>query len=136
MQNRTSIIIAHRMSTIEKCDKIFVLEDGKVRPIRELVDIERVRAPGPAGAGPIRDDAVGSEVHAVGRVVCGGCRWGLSVRVLSRPIGFGIPIAVLLPAEAVSRHRRSQPRRCVGGGKGRGHGASGDRLPTVTYSDR
>ena len=24
------IIIAHRMSTIEKCDKIFVIEDGKV----------------------------------------------------------------------------------------------------------
>lgn len=30
MKNRTVIIIAHRMSTIEKCDKIFVLEDGKV----------------------------------------------------------------------------------------------------------
>ena len=30
MQNRTVIIIAHRMSTIEKCDKIFVLEEGKV----------------------------------------------------------------------------------------------------------
>lgn len=28
MSGRTSIIIAHRMSTIEKCDKIFVLEDG------------------------------------------------------------------------------------------------------------
>jgi ATP-binding cassette subfamily B (MDR/TAP) protein 1 len=28
MEGRTSIIIAHRMSTIEKCDKIFVLEDG------------------------------------------------------------------------------------------------------------
>jgi len=31
MENRTSIIIAHRMSTIEKCDKIFVLEDGQVK---------------------------------------------------------------------------------------------------------
>jgi len=30
MSGRTSIIIAHRMSTIEKCDKIFVLESGKV----------------------------------------------------------------------------------------------------------
>ena len=30
MQNRTSIIIAHRMSTIEKCDKIFMLEEGRV----------------------------------------------------------------------------------------------------------
>lgn len=30
MQGRTTIIIAHRMSTIENCDKIFVLETGKV----------------------------------------------------------------------------------------------------------
>lgn len=30
MKGRTTIIIAHRMSTIEKCNKIFVLETGKV----------------------------------------------------------------------------------------------------------
>ena len=30
MKGRTTIIIAHRMSTIEKCDKIFALEYGKV----------------------------------------------------------------------------------------------------------
>lgn len=30
MEGRTTIIIAHRMSTIENCDKIFVLESGKV----------------------------------------------------------------------------------------------------------
>lgn len=30
MKGRTTIIIAHRMSTIEGCDKIFVLEDGRV----------------------------------------------------------------------------------------------------------
>lgn len=30
MKGRTTIIIAHRMSTIEKCNKIFVLESGKV----------------------------------------------------------------------------------------------------------
>ena len=30
MQGKTTIIIAHRMSTIEGCDKIFVLEQGKV----------------------------------------------------------------------------------------------------------
>ena len=29
--NRTTIIIAHRMSTIEKCDKIFVLESGTLK---------------------------------------------------------------------------------------------------------
>lgn len=30
MKNRTVIIIAHRMSTIERCSKIFVLEHGRV----------------------------------------------------------------------------------------------------------
>lgn len=30
MEGKTTIIIAHRMSTIEKCDKIFVLEQGRV----------------------------------------------------------------------------------------------------------
>lgn len=30
MKDRTTIVIAHRMSTIERCDKIFVLEYGKV----------------------------------------------------------------------------------------------------------
>jgi ABC-type multidrug transport system fused ATPase/permease subunit len=31
MKGRTTIVIAHRMSTIEKCDKIFVLDNGKVK---------------------------------------------------------------------------------------------------------
>jgi len=31
MKGRTTIIIAHRMSTIEGCDKIFVLENGRVK---------------------------------------------------------------------------------------------------------
>jgi subfamily B ATP-binding cassette protein MsbA len=30
MKGRTTIIIAHRMSTIEKCNKIFVLENGRL----------------------------------------------------------------------------------------------------------
>jgi len=30
-EGRTMIVIAHRMSTIEKCDKIFVLETGTVK---------------------------------------------------------------------------------------------------------
>jgi ABC-type multidrug transport system fused ATPase/permease subunit len=30
MQGRTTIVIAHRMSTIEKCSKIYVLENGRV----------------------------------------------------------------------------------------------------------
>jgi len=31
MTGRTTIIIAHRMGTIEKCNKIFVLESGNVK---------------------------------------------------------------------------------------------------------
>ncbi len=31
MEGRTTIIIAHRMSTIQNCQKIFVLEEGKVK---------------------------------------------------------------------------------------------------------
>lgn len=31
MKNRTTIVIAHRMSTIKSCGKIFLLEEGKVK---------------------------------------------------------------------------------------------------------
>jgi ABC-type multidrug transport system fused ATPase/permease subunit len=31
MKGKTTIVIAHRMSTIQNCNKIFVLEDGKVK---------------------------------------------------------------------------------------------------------
>jgi len=37
---RTMIIIAHRMSTIEKCQKIFVLEHGKVIEEGNLEDLK------------------------------------------------------------------------------------------------
>lgn len=30
MQNRTSIVIAHRLTTVEKCDRVAVLEDGVI----------------------------------------------------------------------------------------------------------
>ena len=30
MENRTCIVIAHRLSTVEKCDRILVLENGKL----------------------------------------------------------------------------------------------------------
>jgi len=30
MKDRTSIVIAHRLSTVEKCDRLLVLEDGKL----------------------------------------------------------------------------------------------------------
>jgi len=30
MKDRTSIVIAHRLSTVEKCDRILVLESGRL----------------------------------------------------------------------------------------------------------
>ena len=30
MTDRTSIVIAHRLSTVEKCDRILVLESGRL----------------------------------------------------------------------------------------------------------
>ena len=30
MQGRTSIVIAHRLTTVEKCNRVVVLENGKV----------------------------------------------------------------------------------------------------------
>jgi len=30
MVNRTSIIIAHRLSTVEKCNRVAVIQDGKI----------------------------------------------------------------------------------------------------------
>ena len=39
-KGRTTIIIAHRMSTIENCDKIFVLEHGKVKEEGTFQDLK------------------------------------------------------------------------------------------------
>lgn len=40
MTNRTTVIIAHRMSTIEKCSKIFLLEEGKVKEEGNFDDLK------------------------------------------------------------------------------------------------
>lgn len=40
MEGRTTIIIAHRMSTIEKCSKIFVLEEGRVKEEGNFNDLK------------------------------------------------------------------------------------------------
>lgn len=39
-ESRTTIVIAHRMSTIEGCSKIFVLEDGKVAESGSFQDLK------------------------------------------------------------------------------------------------
>lgn len=40
MSGKTTIIIAHRMSTIENCDKIFVLESGSVKEEGNFKDLK------------------------------------------------------------------------------------------------
>ena len=39
-KDRTTIVIAHRMSTIERCDKIFVLEHGQVKEEGNFSDLK------------------------------------------------------------------------------------------------
>jgi ABC-type multidrug transport system fused ATPase/permease subunit len=41
MQDRTSIVIAHRLTTIEKCDRIIVLESGRVVEDGELKELKQ-----------------------------------------------------------------------------------------------
>merc|ERR1712086_860292 len=40
MKGKTTIIIAHRMSTIEACDKLFVLEQGRVAEEGSVSDLK------------------------------------------------------------------------------------------------
>jgi len=39
MAGRTSIVIAHRLTTVEKCNRIIVLEDGKVAEEGKMQDL-------------------------------------------------------------------------------------------------
>ena len=40
MQDRTSIVIAHRLSTVEKCDRILVLESGVLVEEGEFTELK------------------------------------------------------------------------------------------------
>lgn len=44
MAGRTGIVIAHRLSTVEHCDEVVVLEDGRVQETGKLEDSERFSA--------------------------------------------------------------------------------------------
>ena len=41
MNDRTSIVIAHRLSTVEKCDRIIVLEGGQVVEDGKFVELKQ-----------------------------------------------------------------------------------------------
>jgi len=41
MQGKTTIVIAHRMSTIQNCNKIFVLEDGRVKEEGNFAELNK-----------------------------------------------------------------------------------------------
>ena len=41
MENKTSIVVAHRLSTVQKCTRLVVIDDGKIREegtFNELVE--------------------------------------------------------------------------------------------------
>ncbi len=40
MVGRTSIVIAHRLTTVEKCSRVVVLEDGKVAEEGKFSDLK------------------------------------------------------------------------------------------------
>lgn len=40
MVNRTSIVIAHRLTTVEKCSRIAVIENGKVAEEGKFNDLK------------------------------------------------------------------------------------------------
>ena len=42
MVDRTSIVIAHRLTTVERCDRIIVLENGKVAEEGEFKQLKNV----------------------------------------------------------------------------------------------
>jgi len=42
MENRSSIIIAHRLTTVEKCDRLAVLEDGRIVEEGSFKDLKAI----------------------------------------------------------------------------------------------
>ena len=40
MQNRTSIVVAHRLTTVKQCDRLAVIEDGKIVEEGTFEDLE------------------------------------------------------------------------------------------------
>lgn len=40
MQNRTSIVVAHRLTTVEKCSRVAVIQDGQIVEQGKLSDLK------------------------------------------------------------------------------------------------
>ena len=40
MKGRTSIVIAHRLTIIEKCDRILVLEEGRLEESESFTEVK------------------------------------------------------------------------------------------------
>ena len=40
MKGRTSIVIAHRLTTVEKCNRVVVIEDGRIVEEGKLSDLK------------------------------------------------------------------------------------------------
>jgi ATP-binding cassette subfamily B (MDR/TAP) protein 1 len=43
MVNRTSIVIAHRLTTVEKCQRIAVIQDGVVIESGSIADLREIK---------------------------------------------------------------------------------------------
>ena len=41
MQNRTSIVVAHRLTTVEQCSRVAVIEDGQIVEQGKLSDLKK-----------------------------------------------------------------------------------------------
>jgi ABC-type multidrug transport system fused ATPase/permease subunit len=52
MSGRTAFMIAHRLSTLERCDAVLVLQNGSLQSITNSVDEARVQLHANSGATP------------------------------------------------------------------------------------
>jgi ATP-binding cassette subfamily B protein len=59
MEGRTTFMIAHRLSTLERCDMVLVLQNGSLRAVTDTVDEARSHLYATAGSRAVRMPAPG-----------------------------------------------------------------------------